>query len=85
MLGFVGVTTIETRLATVTVTVVEPLTVPEVAVIVAVPGATPVTTPELLTVAVATSEVLQVTLPVSVFLLPSSKVPVAVICNVLPC
>ncbi len=85
MLGFVGVTAIEIRFATVTVTEVEPLTVPDVAVMVAVPGATPVTTPDVLTVAVATSDVLHRTFVVSVFVLPSSKVPVAVICNVLPC
>src|SRR5262249_54675700 len=40
--------------------------------------ATPVTTPLLLTVACATSELLHVELPVSSAVLPSSKVPVAV-------
>ena len=40
-----GVTVIDCTFATVTVTVVEPLTVPDSAVIVALPGATPITNP----------------------------------------
>jgi len=84
MLAPVGVTDIEVMLASVTVTDVEPLTVPEVAVIVADPSAMPVTSPELLTVAVAVEDVAQETLFVRVFVVPSSKVPVAVICRVLP-
>ena len=76
---------IETRFARVMVTEVDPLTVPEVAVIVAEPAETPLTTPLLLTVAMVESELDQRTLPVRVFWLPSSKVPVAVIWKVPPC
>jgi hypothetical protein len=43
--GIAGVTTIETKTAGVTVTVVEPLIVPEVAVIVVLPTATPLAVP----------------------------------------
>lgn len=61
----------EARLATVIVTVVAPLTVPELAVIDAEPGATAVTKPELLTLALVTSELLQAAEPVTFFVLPS--------------
>jgi len=77
--GLVGLMAMETRFAKVIVTEVDPLTVPEVAVMVAEPAATPATTPLLLTVAMLESELDQSTLPVRVFVLPSSKVPVAVI------
>ncbi len=53
------------RLATVTVQVV--LTVPQLAVMVAVPGATAVTLPEASTVATAASELLQMTVLSVVF------------------
>ena len=59
------------------------LTVPEVAVMVADPGATAFANPELLTVAMVLSELVQVRFfgfPV----LPSSLVPVAVNCCVAP-
>ncbi len=61
----------ETKFASAIVTDVEPLIVPELAVIVAVPTAAPVTTPELLTEAMVEVELLQNTPDVSVFVLPS--------------
>ena len=45
--GFAGVMAIETRAALVTVSVVDPLTVPEVAAMTAAPGPTPVASPAL--------------------------------------
>lgn len=50
----------------------------------AVPGATPVTSPVVPTLAIVESEVDQKALFVRVLMEPSLKVPVAVICNVLP-
>lgn len=85
MLGLVGAIVIETRLATDTVMVVEPLMLAELAVMVAVPGANADTNPELLTVATVEDEVVQNTFPVNVLMLPSLKVPVPVICKVVPC
>jgi hypothetical protein len=64
--------------------VVEPIVVPDSAVMVAVPGATPVTSPVVPTLAIVESEVDQNALFVNDFVEPSSKVPVADICNVLP-
>jgi len=75
---FAGVTAMEIRLAPVTVSEAVPLTEPEVAVIVAVPGLTPVATPLELTLA-EFDELLQVTFSSSC-VLPSSKLPVAVNC-----
>ena len=65
------------------------VTVPEVAVMVVVPGglemvAAAVTKPPVLTVATAEAEVLQVAVPVKLLVLPSSNVPVAVSCWVCP-
>lgn len=80
-----GVTLIETRLARVTVTVVDPLTVPEVAVMVALPVLTAVMRPPELIFAMVASELVQKTFEVRVLVVPSSKVPVAAICKVLPC
>ena len=51
-----GVIEMDARFATVTFTVVEPLTPPDVALMVADPEATPVTNPVELTVAMATSD-----------------------------
>jgi hypothetical protein len=59
-----GVTEIEVKTAAVTVNVAEPLIVPEVAVMVALPGATLVASPPLLTVAAAVAEEVQVALVV---------------------
>jgi hypothetical protein len=81
--GFVGVTWIETRLATIAVTAVEPLTVPEVAWTVPLPGITAVTRP----LGVMVSAPFGVTdnndqFAATVEVLPSLKVPVATICTV---
>jgi hypothetical protein len=74
----------EDRFATVTVTVVEPLSPFNVALIVSVPDATPVTSPVELTVAMVLSEVDQLAESVTVSVVPLSYVPVATICCVLP-
>lgn len=68
-----------------TVTVVEPLIVPEVAVIVTplVVSARALTRPVLLTLTWLGTELVQVTL-LTLPVVPSLKVPVAVICCVLP-
>jgi hypothetical protein len=88
MLGFVGVTAMETRVADVTVRVVEPEMPPEVAVIVAVPAATAVALPlvpaALLMVAKDAADELQVTEVVRSCVVLSEKVPVAVNCWVVP-
>lgn len=81
----VGVTAIEVIFANAIVIVVEPLTVPDAAVIVAVPGETPVTNPVVLMLAIVESEVDQKALLVKSCVVPSLKVPVAAICKVLPC
>ena len=69
--GFAGVTAIETRAALVTVSVVDPLTVPELAVIVVVPVPVAVASPALEIVATACKEEPQVTVPVMFCVLPS--------------
>jgi hypothetical protein len=77
----VGVTAIELSTAVVTVNVVEPLTVPDLAVIVAVPTATAVASPVVLfTVATEVFEEVQVELVVKFCLVPLLYVPVAVNC-----
>jgi hypothetical protein len=58
-------------LAIVIATVVEPLMVPDVAVMLAVPSETPLTSPALLVVATAVSDDVQVTELVMVFVLES--------------
>jgi hypothetical protein len=75
---------IEDRFASVTVTVVEPLSPFNVALIVTVPDATPVTNPVELTVAMVLSDVDQLAESVTVSMVPLSYVPVATICCVLP-
>src|ERR1051326_9368004 len=70
--------------ARVTVTVLVPLCVPDEPVIVTSPGVSPLTRPVSLMVAMVLSELLQKML-VRVLLLPSSYVPTALICTVLPC
>lgn len=74
----------DARLASVTVTVVDPVTPSNVALIVADPAATPVTSPAELTVAMVLSEVDQLAESVMVSVTPLSYVPVATICCVLP-
>jgi hypothetical protein len=61
MLGLAGVTAMEDKVAEVTVRVVFPEILPEVAVMVAVPAAMAVPNPLLLTVAAAVLDELQVT------------------------
>ena len=79
-----GFTTMDRRLAIVTVAVVAPTIVPDVAVMLEVPAETPVTSPAVLTVATAVSDDAQVAELVMIFVLPSLYVPVAAICCVLP-
>jgi hypothetical protein len=80
-----GVTPIDTNVAAVAVSVAEPLTEPNVAVIVAVPGSTLVASP-IVEEMVATVGALELhcTLPVMSWVLPSLNVPVAVNCCVTP-
>jgi hypothetical protein len=85
MTGLAGVKDMENWLAEVTVRVVLPETVPEVAVmVVAVPIAMAVAKPLLSTVAANGLEELQVTCIVISWVVPSEKVPVAVSCWVVP-
>src|SRR5512144_1193948 len=88
ILGFVGVIPIDTSVADVTVRVVLPETVPEVAVIRVEPAAADVARPlepaVLLTAATAGSAELQVTDAVRSCLVLSEKIPVAVNCLVVP-
>ena len=69
--GFAGVIAIETKAALVTVRVVDPLTVPEVAAIVVVPVPFPVASPAFEIVATASRDELQVTVPEMFCVLPS--------------
>jgi hypothetical protein len=85
-LRLLGLTTIDVMPVSTTVTVVDPEhaeQLPEAAVIVASPTATPVTTPEVCpTDTLFESLEDHVTPEVSVFWLPSLNVPVALICQV---
>lgn len=83
MLGLAGITAIETRAALVTVSEVEPLTAPDVAVMVAVPGPVLVARPEALTEATLMLDEDHAT-EGSCCVLPSSKSPVAVNCCAVP-
>ena len=78
--GFAGVTAIETRVAFVTVSVVEPTTAPLVALIVDVPAFTAVARPAALIVATVVVPDAHVTLPVRFCVELSLNVPVAVNC-----
>jgi hypothetical protein len=69
--GFPGVTAMETRAAVVTVRVVDPLTVPELAATVVVPTPVPVARPPLEIVATACDEELLFTVLVRFCELPS--------------
>ena len=75
---------IEVNTAAVTVSVAEPLIVPEVAVIVAVPCATLVAKPLLLTVATEVADDVHVAVLVNVCVVPLLYVPVAANCWVKP-
>jgi hypothetical protein len=70
MEAVLGVTATEVNTAAVTVSVADPLTVPEVAVIVAEPCSTLVANPLLLTVAIDVAEDDQVTLSVMFSVVP---------------
>ncbi len=86
--GVAGVTAIDTSAAEVTVSVVDPLSDPEVAVIVAAPSPTLLANPcvgaALLIVAAAGVSELHCTVSVMFCVLPSVYVPVAVNCSVVP-
>ena len=69
----------------VTVMLEVPLAAPEDAVIVAVPELAPFTTPPVLMGATVVSLLDQKTWLVRVLVLPSSKVPMALICRLVPC
>lgn len=71
MEGFAGVTAMETKIVVVTVSVVDPLTVPKVAAMVDVPTPIPVARPLLEIVATACNEELHVTALVKFCVLPS--------------
>jgi hypothetical protein len=81
--GFAGVTLIEISVAVDTLRVAVPLTEPEVAVIVAVPPPTPDARPFMSMLATEFGAALQVS-DVSNWVLPSSKLPVAVNCCCVP-
>ena len=82
--GEAGVTAIDTSAAAVTVSVVDPLIAPDVAVISVVPAARLEARPLAAIVAVAGVPDVHVTLAVRVCVLPVVYVPVAVNCRVCP-
>ena len=71
ILGFAGVTAMDARIADVTVSVVFPEILPDVAVMVVEPALTAVASPEALIVAFAASDELHVTDAVMSCVLPS--------------
>jgi hypothetical protein len=81
-----GETVIELKLAAATVIfmLAKPWTVPDFAVMVTDPLATPVAIPLALMVAIAVSDELQTTVPLTSLLLPSENLPMAVNCWVAP-
>jgi hypothetical protein len=84
MVGVAGVTAIDDSVAAVTVNVVDPTTLPLVALIVDVPTFTAVANPAALIVAFASVPDAHVTLPVKFCVELSLNVPVAVNCCVFP-
>src|SRR5271163_1264337 len=82
--GFAGVTAIDCSVAAVTVSTVEPEIDDDVAVMVEVPTAAPVASPDALIVAVVVVPDDHVTVPVKFCVEPSLNVPVAVNCCVAP-
>ena len=80
MLGLVGATDMEERVAGVTVREVFPEILPEAAVIVVIPAAAPAASPLLLTVATVVLDDPQVTCVVISRLVPSEYMPVAANC-----
>jgi hypothetical protein len=83
MLEFAGVTAIDSNVALLTLSEAVPVTEPEIALIVANPVPTDVARPEALTVAVTGTDDVHVTDGKSC-VLPSSKVPSALNCRVVP-
>lgn len=83
MPGLVGVTSMDTSVAGVTESVVDPVMLPDAAVIVVEPGATAAADP-LLTVATPVLDELQVTDAVRSCVVLSVNVPVAVHCCAVP-
>jgi hypothetical protein len=81
--GFAGVTAIDCSVAVVTVSTVEPLIAPDVALIVEVPTPAPVASPAGLIVAVVVPDD-HVTVEVRFCVVPSLNVPVAMNCWVAP-
>jgi hypothetical protein len=79
-----GVTAIDTSVAAVAVSVADPVTEPDVAVIVADPCATLVASPVVVMVATAGVLELHCTEPVMFWVVPSLNAPVAVNCCVIP-
>jgi len=82
--GLAGVTAMDTSVATVTVSVVEPVTLPEVAWMVALPVPAAVASPAVLLLATVVLSEVQVTELVRFCVLVSLNVPVAVNCCVVP-
>src|SRR6202041_3230344 len=78
--GFAGVTAIDCSVAAVTVSAVDPLTVPDVALIVDVPTPAPVPSPPAVIVATVVVPELHVAVLVRFCVVPSLNVPVAVNC-----
>jgi hypothetical protein len=78
--GLAGVTAMDCSAAAVTVSVVDPETIPEVAVIVEEPTPVAVAKPAAEIVATADEDEFHATEPVRFWVLPSLKVPVAVNC-----
>ena len=79
-----GATFTETAVAGITVRLAVPVTVPEVALIVAVPSTLATAAPATLTLAFAGADEIQVAVCVRFCVLPSVNVPVAVNCSVSP-
>jgi hypothetical protein len=84
MEGAAGVREIELNVAPVTVSAVDPLIVPEVAVIVVVPAVAPVANPPLPMAATEVADEVQIDVVVRFLVVPLLYVPVAVNCSVLP-
>jgi hypothetical protein len=84
MLGLVGETAMETSVAGVIVSVVDPDMLPNAAVIVVVPSASETASPVLLIVETSVFDDLQLTNDVIFDVVPSEYVPVAVSCWVVP-
>ena len=82
--GAAGVTPIDTKVAALTVRVVEPDTPPTVAAMTLVPGATPVARPALVIVATLVVADVHVAVAVMSCFEPSENTPVAANCCVVP-